>query len=245
MTIQDILDQLKISKGAFYHYFDSKADVLEALVERMVVEQVQPQFTAIVQDPHMNALEKLQRYFDASVTWKTAQKDFVMELVKVWYSDENVLAREKVLAKMEQYVTPLFSEIIQQGVREGTFTTPYPEYASQVNINMIQSLGDTFARLLLSEESKQPAALQKAAAIVAAYTDALERSPGRSPIFHSSHGYRSTEGMVSTGGCRGLRKQARLRSSRHTRIPGPVEALIAQLRPAGRLWYLERRFPAV
>ena len=24
MTIQDILDQLQISKGAFYHYFDSK-----------------------------------------------------------------------------------------------------------------------------------------------------------------------------------------------------------------------------
>jgi AcrR family transcriptional regulator len=28
MTIQDILDQLHISKGAFYHYFDSKVAVL-------------------------------------------------------------------------------------------------------------------------------------------------------------------------------------------------------------------------
>ena len=35
MTIQDILDGLHISKGAFYHYFDSKGDLLEALVERM------------------------------------------------------------------------------------------------------------------------------------------------------------------------------------------------------------------
>ena len=32
MTIQDILDDLQISKGAFYHYFDSKQAVLEALV---------------------------------------------------------------------------------------------------------------------------------------------------------------------------------------------------------------------
>ena len=51
MTIQDILDQLKISKGAFYHYFNSKVDVLEAVVERMATEQVKPIFLSIVDDP--------------------------------------------------------------------------------------------------------------------------------------------------------------------------------------------------
>ena len=35
MTIQDILDDLHLSKGAFYHYFDSKQSLLEALIERM------------------------------------------------------------------------------------------------------------------------------------------------------------------------------------------------------------------
>ena len=35
MTIQDILDGLKISRGALYHYFDSKDALLEALVDRM------------------------------------------------------------------------------------------------------------------------------------------------------------------------------------------------------------------
>lgn len=32
MAIQDILDALQISRGTFYHYFDSKAAVLFALV---------------------------------------------------------------------------------------------------------------------------------------------------------------------------------------------------------------------
>ena len=35
MSIQDILDEMKISKGAFYHYFDSKPALLEALIDRM------------------------------------------------------------------------------------------------------------------------------------------------------------------------------------------------------------------
>ena len=35
MAIRDILDELQISKGASYHYFDSKPALLEALTERI------------------------------------------------------------------------------------------------------------------------------------------------------------------------------------------------------------------
>ena len=178
MTIQDILDRLKISKGAFYHYYDSKAAVLEALVERMVVEQLEPLFLSIVQDPRLTALEKLQRYFDTAVRWKTGKKALMLELVKVWYSDENTLVRQKILAKMVEYDTPLFVEIIHQGVMEGVFTTPYPEYASQVNITLIQALGDTFAGMLVSEDAQHKHTLQRAENLVAAYNDALERILG-------------------------------------------------------------------
>jgi TetR/AcrR family transcriptional regulator, transcriptional repressor for nem operon len=35
MGVQDILDELQISKGAFYHYFDSKLALLAAVIDRM------------------------------------------------------------------------------------------------------------------------------------------------------------------------------------------------------------------
>ncbi len=35
MAIADLLGELRISSGAFYHYFDSKPALLFALVERM------------------------------------------------------------------------------------------------------------------------------------------------------------------------------------------------------------------
>src|SRR4030065_2368729 len=79
LTIQDILDELQISKGAFYHYFDSKGAVLEALVERMVVEEVIPLLTPIVQDPDLSALDKLNRYFSTSAHWKIAKKTFMLK----------------------------------------------------------------------------------------------------------------------------------------------------------------------
>jgi AcrR family transcriptional regulator len=178
MTIQDILDELHISKGAFYHYFDSKAEVLEALVERMVVEQVEPMLFSAVHDPNLTALEKLQHYIDTAVRWKTAEKTLMMQLLKVWYSDENALARQKMMNMMVEHVTPLFIQIIDQGVREGTFTVSYPEYASQVIINLIQPLGDAFARMLLSEEAMHDHTLQRAEMMVVAYNDAVERVLG-------------------------------------------------------------------
>src|SRR4030095_124058 len=109
MTIQDILDELQISKGAFYHYFDSKADVLEALVERMVVEQVEPMLLSAVQDPHLTALEKLQHYIDTAVRWKTTEKTLMMQLLEVWYSDENALARQKMMKRSEEHTSELQS----------------------------------------------------------------------------------------------------------------------------------------
>jgi len=74
MTIQDILDELRMSKGAFYHYFDSKGAVLEALVLRMASDEVIPLLIPIARDPHLTAIEKLNRYFDTALVGKPQRR---------------------------------------------------------------------------------------------------------------------------------------------------------------------------
>ncbi|HZU00570.1 MAG TPA: TetR/AcrR family transcriptional regulator [Ktedonobacteraceae bacterium] len=69
MAIADILGELNISSGAFYHYFDSKPALLEALVERMG-NQLEQVVLPIIQDPKLSALDKLQRFF-AALPWQT------------------------------------------------------------------------------------------------------------------------------------------------------------------------------
>ena len=178
MTIQDILDQLHMSKGAFYHYFDSKVAVLEAVIERMATEQVKPIFLSIVQDPQLPALEKLHQYFYMSTNWKTSNKAFLIQLMKNWYSDENALARQKMLARTAEQMGPFFTEIIKQGVREGVFSTPYPEVASEVTINLMYDLAFASGQVLMSEEVKQSENLRRVETLYAAYGDVLERILG-------------------------------------------------------------------
>jgi len=176
MTIQDILNELQISKGAFYHYFDSKAAVLEALVER-IVDDVEPLLSSIVQDSRLSALEKFQRFFDTTARWKTDRKDLMLGLVRMWYADENAIVRQKVFARTLKRVRPLLAEITYQGVREGVFTTSYPDSVCQMYFYFLQGLGEAFVELLLTDEGKQ-VAMQQAALMVAAYNEALERVLG-------------------------------------------------------------------
>ena len=40
-SVQDIIDEIGIAKGTFYHYFRSKQDLLDALVDRIADQTVQ------------------------------------------------------------------------------------------------------------------------------------------------------------------------------------------------------------
>src|SRR5579859_5252915 len=61
-SIQDILEELGASRGAFYHYFDSKQALLEAVIDRMV-EAAMAAVAPVVDDPGLSATPKLERVF--------------------------------------------------------------------------------------------------------------------------------------------------------------------------------------
>lgn len=177
MTIQDILDDLQISKGAFYHYFGSKQALLEAIIERMLDEMEEQFLLPIVHDAELSALDKLQRFFDTLNRRKVAQKGFFLALLRVWYTDDNAIVRQKLLLTGAKRIMPLLTEIIRQGVQEGVLTTSYPEQVGEAVLSLAQGLGDTLGQLLLSFEPERDDML-RIERTVAAYTDALERVLG-------------------------------------------------------------------
>lgn len=179
MAIQDILDELHLSKGAFYHYFDSKQALLEALVE-CNLEAVERLLIPIVEDASLRALEKLRRYFAVIVRWKIERKSLVLELARVWYTDDNTIVRDKVHAMGISRVAPRLAAIIRQGVAEGDLATAFPDQAGAITLSLVRDLNEVLARLLLAfpPESDDPRPLSTAAA---AYTDALERVLGARP----------------------------------------------------------------
>jgi hypothetical protein len=104
----------------------------------------------------------------------------MLELLRVWLADENAIVRQKLFALSTKRVTPLLAEIVRQGVREGVFTTLYPDQVSQVIMYLIQGFSDTIVELFISSETTGYDARIESTitAYVDALTEALERVLG-------------------------------------------------------------------
>jgi len=176
MSIQDLLDELGISKGAFYHYFDSKSDLLEALSERWIDEGLKV-ITPSVQDERLDAIQKIHRLFDTAAAWKTARKEYLMALLRVWYADENTVFRQKLFNQSIERITPLFEQVIQQGISEGVFNTPFPEQIGRVVLSVMINFAEATARVVLSDAPGVDR-LRQIEELTAVFSDAMERILG-------------------------------------------------------------------
>jgi len=76
------------------------------------VQVLQP----IVDAADLPAIEKLQRYFAAGSRWKVARKSFMLDLLRVWYTDSNTMVRQKQAAAAIKRIAPMLAEIVRQGI---------------------------------------------------------------------------------------------------------------------------------
>lgn len=159
-SVKEIIDALGVAKGTFYHYFDSKVDLLEALVERRM-EQLYGQLQRIVEkvlnDPSISAAEKFEQLFVQIGSWKVDNPEFVRESVRIYYQDENVLFRTKMIEAATEKMTPLFADVIRQGVAEGAFKVAYPEEAARLVFVLNRTFSEAVVSMMLAGESKDVA----------------------------------------------------------------------------------------
>ena len=178
MTIQDVLNDLGASKGALYHYFDSKQALLEGIVERYA-EAMEEHLARCAADPELTAIQKLRGFF-TGLRPNAAEVRLSVAAVPTWYSDDNAAARHRLRVRVTDRIVPLLAEIVKQGVAEGVFTTGFAEWAGQIAIDLILDLKETNGRQVLAAgpDGIDATNLER---MVAAYTDALERVLGAPP----------------------------------------------------------------
>lgn len=182
-SIQDILTAVGIAKGTFYHYFDSKETLLKAFIERLI-EQIIGIITPIATDAQLNACQKLGRLFVQAHQWKFEHRAVLLQVLSVFYQEENLRLRHALLRLSAKQVVPIWAQIIEQGVQEGLFTTPFALEAAEILFKLLQNLSEAVAFLILSPPENATALLEHK---VIAYQQAIERilgaPPGSLPLF--------------------------------------------------------------
>ena len=151
MSIRDVLDEVGASRGAFYHYFASKTELLEAVVTR-IVEASLAAATPVLEDPALDAVAKLEGLFGGIAQWKMERSELMLALTRVWLSDENTLMRDKMWRRLMLRLTPALAGIIRQGVAEGAFSVSSPDETARVLVALIHGLNDTAVRLFVERD---------------------------------------------------------------------------------------------
>jgi AcrR family transcriptional regulator len=181
LTIRDILDALQISNGAFYHYFTSKSELLAAIIERGQ-DGLDKEFRVIVDDPDLSALDKFQRFFAALDRTRSTHQALIADVMRIWFTDDNAIVREKTDEVIVQRRAPLLNTIVCQGIKEGVFTTPYPDQAGQIILSITRGMGNAVLKLILAfgQERNQLHYIEEIVATNAASAEAIERILGAS-----------------------------------------------------------------
>lgn len=148
-SVSDIIKAVGIAKGTFYHYFGSKQELLNELVQRVAAQMVQV-MEPIVSDPALNAVEKLNTLFSNVGQWKVERKEALLYMLEALYRDENLHLRHRIERETVPAIIPIFTAVIQQGVEEGVFQTDYPADVGELLFRLNHALADTFADLMLA-----------------------------------------------------------------------------------------------
>jgi AcrR family transcriptional regulator len=176
MSIQDVLDELDASKGAFYHYFDSKQALLEAVVERFADDAIAT-LAPVLGDAGLPALRKLEGIFAGIARWKAERKELVLAIIEVWNSDGNAIVREKLRRMTVSRLVPLLSPVIEQGIDEGAFAAESPDETAMVLVSLMLGFQQQATDLFVARQAGT-VTFEVVQRSVAANTEAFERILG-------------------------------------------------------------------
>jgi len=179
MSIQDVLDELETSRGALYHYFDSKGALLDGVVERFAdsaMSAVEP----ILADPNLPALRKLEKVFGGIARFKAEQKELVLAIMEVWNSDGNALVREKLRRLSAGRLMPILSLVIRQGIDEGLITSSSPGELARVLLHLMQGYQELAGEQFLARKAAT-ISFDDVLRTHAAFTEAFEKILGIPP----------------------------------------------------------------
>lgn len=139
VTMQEIMDELGIAKGTIYHYFRSKEDLLEAIVGDLVEKELAAK-EALLRGPEAAGLDALGRM--RALTGGPSLADENEKVLETLHGEEHAAMHARQLGRYIKRLAPLFAEVIEQGRREGVFTTETPLESAEFMLAGAQFITD-------------------------------------------------------------------------------------------------------
>ena len=128
-SIQDIINNLGgLSKGAIYHHFKSKDEIMNAVADKLYAGATE-KMNEIVRRKDLTGLEKLRMVFQASI-YSSAQEELFAAAPDML--DNPQLLSLFILNSVQQEAPAMIQPILEEGIADGSICTDYPKELSEV-----------------------------------------------------------------------------------------------------------------
>lgn len=126
-TVLDIVDNLGgLTRGAFYHHFKSKEEVIDALTDQMFREN--NPFEKMKQQKELNGLQKLQQIIK-DTTVETDYRKLSGQAVSLL---ENPKFLAEFIESNRDVLVPAYQELIEEGIRDGSVKCRHPKQIAEL-----------------------------------------------------------------------------------------------------------------
>ena len=138
ITINLIAKEAEIGKGSIYYYFRSKDEIINAVIERCYKKAIHEYFRAV--NNYLTAVEKIKCLFQSMIKkeFHDNQQNFIIAL----HLNEDILLHNKMKQVAIDEVSPILTEILKQGVAEGSMLTDTPEESAEIIVGVLTFLLD-------------------------------------------------------------------------------------------------------
>lgn len=137
-STNDILEEVGIARGTLYYHFKSKEAIMDALIERYNTKVLNIA-KKIANDKSISVFERMMGVVMALNINNKSEKEIIEHIHK----PQNALMHQKVQRVILTEVTPILAEIIEDGIKEGVFNTPYPYESVEMLIAYTNTVFDT------------------------------------------------------------------------------------------------------
>jgi len=121
-SVDDIVGRMRVAKGLFYYYFDSKEELLDLIIDDLIAENV-----AVFEKEASRTDLDVMAKFRAVMTAAAAVRARSRTLTLFVHRPSNRHLHADIEARAVKLMLPSLTALVEQGVREGVFDTEYPE----------------------------------------------------------------------------------------------------------------------
>lgn len=130
-TIQDIIDNLGgLTKGAVYHHFGSKEDILKAVTARLFHDNsLSGKWSKIAEDASLNGAQKLKSMLYEALVDEQEQK---FRSMGIHLQNMPHMLSDLLLRSVNDIAPNAIKPVLEEGIRDGSIKVPFAKELSEV-----------------------------------------------------------------------------------------------------------------